>query len=115
MGTDEVPRVAYPGLDERYRSLNRLYLNRNFHRDAFSIFGHLVEIIGGLSGVASGKKKQDVTPQNFVPKAIAWWLALCGKVGVRSVEQMLWWKYPSVCPYCELREHRNAKCRQVKL
>ncbi len=101
-------------LDEWYRQVNRIYLRRNFDRDAFAIFGHVVEVMGGLSLIAGDKSKPEVEPHAFVPKAIAWWLVLCGKVGVRSVSEMLWFKFPAACPYCELRPHDEIRCRRLK-
>ena len=104
--------AASRSLDSWYLTVNGIYLDRNFHRTEFSIFTHLVEVFGGLSLLASNKAKASVSPEEFVPKAIAWWMALCGKVGVRSVEDMLWWKFPNVCPYCFSSPHRPADCKQ---
>jgi NTP pyrophosphatase (non-canonical NTP hydrolase) len=47
-------------------------------------------------------------------KAIAWWLALCGKVGVKSVSRMLWGKFPHVCPYCRRDPHDYDECMARK-
>jgi NTP pyrophosphatase (non-canonical NTP hydrolase) len=85
-------------------------LDRNYDRSPESIFAHLVEIVGGLSLLANKKKKPNIVPEEYVAKALAWWLALCGKLGVRSVEEMVWSKYPAVCPYCRLSPHTNKKC-----
>jgi hypothetical protein len=101
-------------LDDWYLVINRIYLDRNFYRDRFSIFAHLVEILGGLSLLASKKEKTGVTPETFVPKALAWWMALCGKHGVRSIEDMLWQKFPQVCPYCHRRPHEHDPCVEKK-
>jgi NTP pyrophosphatase (non-canonical NTP hydrolase) len=101
-------------LDDWYMQINRIFLDRNFHRDAFSIFAHLVEVFGGLSLLASDKMKPGVTPQEFISKAIAWWFALCGKLGIRSVSDMLWAKFPGVCPYCRLRLHDDGLCSEMK-
>ncbi len=101
-------------LDDWYRTLNRIYLDQNFYRDTFSIFGHLTEIVGGLSLLGSEKQKPGVDPLAFMPKAIGWWLALCGKVGVRSVEDMLWAKFPYVCSYCQQAPHLNDPCQERK-
>jgi len=101
-------------LDQWYLTINRIYLDRNFYRDRFSLFAHLVEILGGLSLLATDKQKPDVTPESYVPKALAWWMALCGKVGVRSVEQMVWQKFPDVCSYCHRRPHENDRCVERK-
>ncbi|AIG73931.1 Hypothetical protein AJAP_05055 [Amycolatopsis japonica] len=106
--------ARYRGLDDWYREVNRIYLDKNFYRDEFSIFAHLVEVVGGLSLLASEKKKDGVDVNRHVPRAVAWWLALCGKVGIKSVEQMLWWKFPYHCPYCERSVHNNDICWELK-
>lgn len=101
-------------LDGWYRIINRIYLDHNFYRNPESIFSHLVEVAGGLSLAASKKKKGNLDPRDFLPKSIGWWLALCGRVGVPSVEQMLWAKFPSVCPYCQLERHDGNRCKQKR-
>lgn len=108
------PNLSQRSIDEWYRTINRIYLDRNFFRDRFAIFAHLVEILGGLSLLASGKQKPGTAPREYVPKAISWWMALCGKVGVRSVEDMLWQKFPYVCTYCHLKPHENDPCLERK-
>jgi hypothetical protein len=94
-------------LDDHFYTINSVYFDRNYHRDASSIFTHLVEIMGGLSLLATMKQKQGVVPESYVPKAIAWWLALCGKVGIRSVEDLLWSKFPYACAYCMQCPHND--------
>jgi pyrimidine deaminase RibD-like protein/NTP pyrophosphatase (non-canonical NTP hydrolase) len=101
-------------LDRWYVGLNSIYWNRNYYRDAGAIFSHLVEVIGGLSLLASSKHKTGVDPEAHVAKAVAWWLALCGKLGVRSVSDMLWDKFPSVCPYCQKEQHDSYICAERK-
>jgi pyrimidine deaminase RibD-like protein len=101
-------------LDQWYVSINSTYFHRNFDRRASDICLHLVEVIGGLSLLASEKNKPGVDKEAQVPKALAWWLALCGKVGVRSVEAMLWDKFPRHCPYCQQREHKQEECAERK-
>ncbi len=101
-------------LDEWYRIINRIYLDRNYYRDPFSIFAHLVEVVGGLSQLGTDKQKPHAPPLSFLPKTIAWWLALCAKLGVRSVEDMLWAKFPWMCPYCHLCPHINDRCLEIK-
>lgn len=103
-----------PSLDDWYFTVNRIYLDRNFHRDEAAIFAHLVEVMGGLSLLASDKKKSSVNVRDYVPKAVAWWMALCGKIGIRSVAQMIWWKFPNVCPYCERSPHDDEVCQEKK-
>jgi pyrimidine deaminase RibD-like protein len=101
-------------LDHWYRSLNSTYFHRNFERRASDVCLHLVEVIGSLSLLASDKTKPGVDKEAQVPKALAWWFALCGKVGIRSVEAMLWDKFPGHCPYCQLPKHEPDRCIELK-
>jgi NTP pyrophosphatase (non-canonical NTP hydrolase) len=78
------------------------------------IVGHLVEVLTGLSLFGTHKMKPEFSMENYVPKALAWWLSLCGAVGVRSVEELLWMKFPGVCSYCRLKEHREGPCKKAK-
>jgi len=98
-------------LQDWYLALNRIYLDRNFHRGRFEIFAHLVEVVGAVSLLASDKSKPDVDPEAFASKALAWWFALCGKMSVRNVAEMVWWKFPNVCPYCYEHPHNELKCK----
>ena len=102
-------------LDDWYKTINKLYLDRNYYRHPESIFAHLVEIVGGLSLLASEKPKKGVDPQEYIAKALAWWFALCGKMRIRSVEDLIWAKYPSVCPYCLRNPHDDRRCKLYKL
>lgn len=88
-------------IDEWHKAINYIYADRNFYRDPASIFAHLVEVIGGLSQLASAKKKPGPPAESFLPKAVAWWFALCGKLGITSPADLLWLKFPGVCPYCQ--------------
>jgi pyrimidine deaminase RibD-like protein/NTP pyrophosphatase (non-canonical NTP hydrolase) len=101
-------------LDEWYKAINYIYTDRNFYRDAPSIFAHLVEVVGGLSRLASEKKKSGPRAETFLPKALAWWFALCGKLGVTSTAELLWLKFPGVCPYCQKEEHDPTFCSKKK-
>jgi NTP pyrophosphatase (non-canonical NTP hydrolase) len=108
-----VSTAATP-LDDWYYTLSRIYVNKNFHIDRYQLFTHLSEVIGGLSSLASEKEKSGVTPEAYMPKAIAWWFALCRAVGVNSVEKLLGNKCPYVCPYCRQCPHADAECQAVK-
>lgn len=109
-----VQRNSTRRLDEWYRTVNIVYWNQNFQRDPSSIFSHLVEVVGGLSALASNKRKAGVHPEGHVVKSFAWWFALCGKLGVKSVEDMLWDKFPGVCSYCQKQPHDPDICSEKK-
>jgi pyrimidine deaminase RibD-like protein len=106
----QIELLRVRSLDDIFRGANSTYWNQNYHRDASSIFAHLVEVVGGLSALASSKKKPGVSPEGHIAKAFAWWLALCGKLGIRSVEEMLWDKFPGVCPYWQKIPHDPDIC-----
>lgn len=112
--SDFVTRFKSRPLDEWYRAIGFMYAHRNFERSAQAVLAHLVEVIGGLSLLASGKQKPGVVPEDFLPKSIAWWLALCAKVGITSVADLLWVKYPRMCPYCRRDECDSTVCRKLK-
>lgn len=101
-------------IDEWFRSINVMYWNRNFNRTPTEIFAHLVEVVGGLSLLASQKKKIGVKPETFIAKAVAWWMALCGRLGVASVSDLIWAKFPGVCAYCLQRPHDTDVCSEYK-
>jgi pyrimidine deaminase RibD-like protein/NTP pyrophosphatase (non-canonical NTP hydrolase) len=101
-------------IDEWHKALNYIYADRNFYRDPMSIFAHLVEVVGGLSRLASSKKKAGPGAETFLPKALAWWFALCGKFGITSVADLLWLKFPGICPYCQKEEHDPIICGKKK-
>lgn len=101
-------------LDDWYKAINYIYADRNFYRDPLSVFAHLTEVVGGLSQLASGKTKPGTPPAEFLPKSLAWWLALCGKLGVTSPERLLWLKFPGICPYCQRPDHDPGICKKKK-
>jgi len=98
-----------------YRHINGIFVDRNFYRSSESICCHLIEVSRGLSLAATQRRKRDINPQEFLPKAIAWWLALCGRCGVPDVERMLWAKYPAACPYCRQPLHQGRYCKESNL
>lgn len=99
-------------LQDWYVRINSIYVDRNFYRSTESIFCHLIEVGRGLAIASSKKRKRKLNAEDFLPKTLAWWLALCGRVGVPNVEEMLWAKYPRVCPYCQLSRHQGDKCKE---
>ena len=97
-----------------YQTVNSIYWNRNFHLRPAEILVHLVEVVGGLSSIASNKRKPGVDANAYVAKALAWWLALSGKLGISNIEDMLWDKFPSCCPYCHARPCLGDQCAEMK-
>jgi hypothetical protein len=98
-------------MQEWYRTINELYAAQNFYRTPESILTHLVEVCAGLHAVASGKKTLGVGKDVFLVKAFTWWFALCGRVGIRDVDELLWIKFPGVCPYCLEKPCIGPNCK----
>jgi hypothetical protein len=65
-------------LEQWYRRVNGIYFDRNFYRSVESIFCHVVEVSRSLGLAASKHRKRDLNPEDFLPKTLAWWFALCG-------------------------------------
>lgn len=113
--TEDLAReLGQKSLDDWYVSLNKMYWNRNSHRDSMSLFTHLVEVIGILSLTVSKKNIKGAPVQKYMAKAVAWWIALCGKVGIKSVMGLLWGKFPAACPYCQKERHDPDDCKVRK-
>ena len=88
-----------------YRELNCIYADRNFYRSIDSIFVHLVEVSSALGHFLTGKTKVASSPHELIAKSLSWWMTLAGKVGFSGAEELIWVKFPRVCPYCV-----NAPC-----
>jgi pyrimidine deaminase RibD-like protein/NTP pyrophosphatase (non-canonical NTP hydrolase) len=101
-------------LDAWHIAINKIYWNRNLNAELSYVFAHLVEVVGGLSYLASEKEKPHVDAQAYIQKAVAWWLALCGRAGIRHPSELLWRKFPAVCPYCQRNPHDADLCREAK-
>ncbi len=107
-----VARYSERPLDEWYRMLDKIFGDKNSRRSPTDIFTHLIEVVGGLSIIVSEKREPMLSPESFVPKAIAWWMALCEKAYVSSVAEMVWTKFPYLCPYCQRCPHDADLCSE---
>ena len=57
------------------------------------------------------RRNRTVNAEDFLPKCVAWWFALSGKAGVRNIEEIVWAKFPRLCPYCKSPEHIPEDCK----
>jgi pyrimidine deaminase RibD-like protein/NTP pyrophosphatase (non-canonical NTP hydrolase) len=111
---DQIAQLQNQDLDAWYKVINTIYWNQNFYKDKNALFTHLSEAIGAISVLASDKRKPGLRREKFIPKALAWWFALCGKAGVKSVSDMVWKKFPYACAYCHKNPHENGICIERK-
>lgn len=101
-------------LDDLYRMVAHIYSERNAERPASVTFAHFVEVCGMLSIHERPKKKENLNVQDALCKALGWFFPLMAKFNVESVEELVFRKYPLVCPYCRRAPHEDAICKSVK-
>jgi NTP pyrophosphatase (non-canonical NTP hydrolase) len=101
-------------LDDWYKLLNSIYIGQNYYRSVESVLAHIFEVSGGLSVFQTEKQKPGVDPKEFLAKTLGWWMALCGKIRIRSIEKIIWTKFPYVCPYCRLLPHNPYQCKSAR-
>jgi NTP pyrophosphatase (non-canonical NTP hydrolase) len=91
-----------------------IYSEQNAHRPASATFAHFVEVCGMLTVHCRNKKREGVTLVEALCKALGWYFPLMAKFKVASVEELVFRKYPSVCPYCRLRPHQDLLCKTTR-
>jgi NTP pyrophosphatase (non-canonical NTP hydrolase) len=101
-------------LDDLYKMVAFIYSDQNIARAPAATFEHFVEVCGMLSMHDRKKRREgDVTVTGALRKALGWYFPLMAKMRVKSVEDLVYRKYPYACPYCGLAPHRDAQCKLV--
>src|ERR1700685_260000 len=101
-------------LDDLYKMAAHIYSEQNAQRSVSATFSHFVEVCGMLTIHDRKKKREDVTVVDALCKALGWYFPLLAKLRVRSVEEIIFRKYPYACPYCRLAPHQDAQCKVVR-
>ncbi len=101
-------------LDELYRMTAFIYHDANLGRSREATFLHFVEVCGMLTLFDRKKKRDRVDMPGALCKALGWYFPLLAKMGVESVEHLIFTKYPCVCPYCRKALHVESICKLVK-
>lgn len=91
-----------------------IYGDRNSTRPKEATFAHFVEVCGMLTVDERAKKKEDFDLADALCKALGWFFPLLAKMGVSSAEELVFRKYPFVCPYCRMAPHDDWSCKQVR-
>lgn len=74
------------------------YPVQNYGRSEFEIFAHLVKAFGvGSHHLFRAKNVKE--SQKYLATVFAWYCALVNRMGF-DLEEILWRKYPAVCPRC---------------
>lgn len=101
-------------LDDLYKMTAFIYQDANLTRSKEATFLHFVEVCGMLTQLDRKKKRVRVDVASAICKSLGWYFPLLAKMGVGSVEELLFLKYPDVCPYCRQKPHNDAQCKLVK-
>ena len=101
-------------LDDLYRMTSFIYHDANLGRSRESTLLHFVEVCGMLTLLDRKKKRDRVDIAGALCKALGWYFPLLSKMGVESVERLLFTKYPNVCPYCRRSPHVEQQCKLVR-
>ena len=100
-------------LDEMYRMTAYIYSEQNAQRPTSATFSHFVEVCGILSMRARKKRREGVSFEDALCKALGWYFPLMAKFKVKSLEELVYRKYPNVCPYCRESPHSDENCKTV--
>lgn len=100
-------------LDNYYKTILTVYFDRNFYRSTDSMLSNFIEVIGALNrycicafgdrshaGNARYASDAKAKAAESLVKSIAWWMTICGRLQIKSLDDLLWNKYPRRCPYC---------------
>jgi hypothetical protein len=101
-------------LDDIYRMTSFIYHDANLGRSREATLLHFVEVCGMLTLLDRKKKRDRVDVPGALCKALGWYFPLLAKMGVESVERLLFTKYPKVCPYCRKSPHIEQQCKLIK-
>jgi len=101
-------------LDDLYYMVSHIYSEQNAHRPAAATFAHFVEVCGMLATHDRNKKREHFTIEDALCKALGWYFPLLAKFKVKSVEDLIFRKYPHVCPYCRLETHNDLVCKTTR-
>jgi NTP pyrophosphatase (non-canonical NTP hydrolase) len=109
-----VAQISSPRLDDLYRMVAYIYGDKLSSRSSEATFSHLVEVCGMLTIHDRDKKREGLDVTDALCKALGWYFPLLAKFKVNSIEELVFRKFPLVCPYCREAPHNEAKCKQVK-
>lgn len=101
-------------LDDLYHMVANIYYEQNSLRSTAATYAHFVEVCGMLTVHDRKKKKSGIIVETALCKALGWYFPLLAKLKVRSVEELIFRKYPWICPYCREAPHNDRNCKLVR-
>lgn len=101
-------------LDDVYKMTAAIYEHANMTRSREATYLHFVEVCSMLTMMHRQKNRERVDMPGALCKVMGWYFPLLAKMGIQSVEEMVFSKFPRVCPYCRLGRHEESECKLVK-
>lgn len=101
-------------LDDLYHMVAYIYSDKNAERPVSVTLAHFIEVCGVLTTHAKKKNREEFSLEDALCKTLGWYFPLLTKFKVKSVQELLYRKYPNVCPYCRLQPHVEKRCKQVR-
>jgi NTP pyrophosphatase (non-canonical NTP hydrolase) len=106
--------MADLSLDGLYKMVAHIYREQNAIRSPHATFSHFVEVCGMLTIHDRRKKREGSSVVDAICKALGWYFPLMAKFRIRSVEELVFRKFPYACPYCRRAPHEDAPCKLVR-
>ncbi|MEX5218412.1 MAG: CHAT domain-containing protein [Nitrospira sp.] len=91
-----------------------IYGEQNSQRSASATFAHFVEVCGALTVHDRKKRREGLGVLDALCKALGWYFPLMAKFRVKSLQELIYKKYPYACPYCRKTPHVDVVCKTVK-
>lgn len=98
-------------LDDMVTYINEIYEQSNSERDFTDIILMFFEDIGRCFQLTTRKREDEVV--QMLPSMFKWFCTLYSKSDNKSVQvsDMLWLKFPNICPYCK---DKTCSCKVGK-
>jgi NTP pyrophosphatase (non-canonical NTP hydrolase) len=109
----QTPAVEPLTLDALYQMTAYIYGEQNSGRSRESTFAHFVEVCGMLASLSQNKRRSSLDLSDALCKALGWFFPLMGAFNIKSLERVIFRKFPYICPYCAKCPHDPANCKDT--
>lgn len=87
-----------------------IYNPKNTVRGPYPLLIHVVEVYSALGTGFAKSPANFAAVKELIPKCLAWYCGLARQLRIADIEEILWSKYPGVCPYCR---QKVCNCPEV--
>lgn len=100
-------------LDALYQMTAYIYSEQNSGRSKESTFAHFVEVCGMLASLSQNKRRSSLDLSDALCKALGWFFPLIDAFNIKSLERVVFRKFPYACPYCAKCPHDPSNCKDT--